>query len=112
MCPARLNEIEMVGLRFARESARQDERWRHAVGVHRFEARWYASIREIDSRAAVQRIEPVSWRRHVTRARAFPNKQPAALIGSGGGERLGLRGPLPASRGIKVGPPGERSADL
>src|SRR5579864_2575336 len=111
VCPAYLKKIEMVGLGFTRKAAGQNERRSKAVGRQCFEARRSAAIREIDSRTAVQRIEEVS----VTGADAAPNvskQQSAALIGSGGGERLGLRGPLPASGGINVSPLRERSADL
>src|SRR5689334_19312036 len=101
----------MVGLPCTGESAGQNKRWRHAVAGQRFETSGYAAIREINSRAAVQRIQPVSGAgAHATSG--ISKQQPAALIRSGGGERLGLRGPLPASGGIKVSPPGERSSDL
>src|SRR5260370_41033532 len=105
MCPAHLKKIEMVGLRCSRKSARQNKRRRHAVGRQRFEARGYATIREIDSRAAVQRIEPVPGA-GADPTPSISKQQPAALIRSAGGERLGLRGPLTASGGIKISPPG------
>src|SRR5580704_927327 len=95
VCPARLNKIEMVGLRLTRESARQNEVRRHAVARQRFEAGGYAAVREIDPRAAVQRIEQISLA-GPDAAPSVCKQQPAALICSGSGERLGLRGPLPA----------------
>ena len=105
VCPAHLKKIEMVGLRFTRESTRQNERRRQTVASQCFEPRWYAAVREIDSRGAIQSIELIS----VADAHAAPSvakQQPAAQIGSRAGERLGLRGPLPASGGIKVRPLG------
>ena len=73
MGPAHLNEIEMVGLPFTGESARQDERRRQAVAGQGFEARRYAAIREIDPRATVQRIELIVVAGPDAAARVFPN---------------------------------------
>src|ERR1017187_7332145 len=111
VCPAYLKKIEMVGLRLARESTRQNERRRHTVAGQCFEARGYAGVREVDPRSAVQRIEPI-FIASADLPPSVPKQQPAALIGSECSERLGLRGPLPASGSIKVSPLGERSADL
>jgi hypothetical protein len=111
VCPAHLKKIKMVSLPLTRESARQNERRRHAAAGQGFEARWYAAVREINPRATVQRIELISVAGPDT-APSVRKQQLAALIGSGSGERLGLRGPLPASRGIKVSPLGQWSADL
>src|SRR5579862_6572394 len=109
--PTHLKKIEMVGLGLTEESARQNESRRHAVAHQRFEARWYAAAREIDPRAAVQCIEPISGA-GPDAASSVSKQRSAALIGAKGGERLGLRVPLPGSRGIKVDPPAEWSSDL
>ena len=60
MCPAGLEEIKMVGFGFVGESARKNERGRHAITGQRFKTGGYAAIREVDPRLAVQSVEPIA----------------------------------------------------
>src|SRR5215831_14268556 len=86
--PSDLKKIKMVSFGFAGESARQNERGRHAITGQRLKTGGYAAIREVDTRSAVQSVELIT----ATGPNTAPgiSKQQAATLLAGWRKRLGL----------------------